>query len=56
MTERDVKELLGHMVMQMREAEMLIESLRAENEALKAGTAANPRTPANETQRTAKRR
>ncbi len=35
MTERDVKELLGHMVLQLREAEMLIESLRAENAQLK---------------------
>lgn len=56
MTDRDVKELLGHMVIAMREAEMLIESLRAENEALKAGTAANPQTPRNERRRTAKRR
>lgn len=31
MTERDVKEFIGHMVLQMREAEMTIEQLRADN-------------------------
>lgn len=43
MTERDVKELLGHMVLQLREAEMELErrsarisELEAENAALKA--------------------
>lgn len=32
-TDRDVKEFIGHMVLQMREAEMTIEQLRADNAA-----------------------
>jgi len=36
MTESEVKELIGHMVLQMRRAEMRIAELEAENAALKA--------------------
>jgi hypothetical protein len=35
MTDRDVRELIGHMVLQMREAEMRIEVLTAENRELR---------------------
>jgi hypothetical protein len=42
MTERDIKELLGHMVIQMRIAEMAMEQKDAEIKRLQEQLAATP--------------